>query len=308
MEKTIYILGAGAIGKTLAVVLKLAGKDVVLLRGSVDDGSRSVETMEILLDGKAPLVADISVDTLSHYDILDGIIVLTNKSYGNEQLARTLRSKTGSSPLVILQNGLGVEQVFTDNGYPEVYRCVLFTTSQTISASQVRYKPVSVSPIGVVKGHDATLRMLVDTLNTDTVPFRADDAIQQTIWRKAILNSAFNSICPLLEADNGIFHRNETALGMARQVIAEGVAVAKAKGVILEEASLEETLLQLSRYSDGQLISTFQDILHKRPTEIETLNIEIVRVAETLSMGGQVTVMRLLGELTRLKSALVLKA
>jgi len=308
MEKTIYIIGAGAIGKTLAVVLKLEGRDVVLLRGSVDDGSRSIETIEILLEGKAPLVADVVVDTLSHYDTLEGIIVLTNKSYGNEQLARTLRAKTGSSPLVILQNGLGVEQVFIDTGYPEVYRCVLFTTSQTISASQVRYKPVSVSPIGLVKGHDATLRRLVDTLNTDTIPFRADDTIQQTIWRKAILNSAFNSICPLLEADNGVFHRNETALGMARQVIAEGVAVARGKGVVLEETSLEDTLLQLSRYSDGQLISTYQDILHKRPTEIETLNIEIVRVAETQGMHDQVPVIRLLGELTRLKSTLVLKA
>ncbi|HCZ36261.1 MAG TPA: ketopantoate reductase, partial [Cytophagales bacterium] len=37
----IYIIGAGAIGKALAVFLNRAGKNVTLVRGSVNDGSAS---------------------------------------------------------------------------------------------------------------------------------------------------------------------------------------------------------------------------------------------------------------------------
>ena len=120
----IFIIGAGAIGKTLAVALKLSDKNVVLVRGSVDDGSRSVEKIEVVTNDGAKLEAEIEVGTFSRLSALDGIIVLTNKSFGNDNLARTLEAKAKNSPLVILQNGLGVERPFIDRDFPEVYRCV----------------------------------------------------------------------------------------------------------------------------------------------------------------------------------------
>ena len=86
----IFIIGAGAIGKALAVALELSDKDVVLVRGSVDDGSRSVEKIEIVTNDGTKLEAEIEVGTFSRFSALDGIIVLTNKSFGNDNLARTL--------------------------------------------------------------------------------------------------------------------------------------------------------------------------------------------------------------------------
>lgn len=63
-------------------------------------------------------------------------------------------------------------------------------------------------------------------------------------------------------------------------------------------------MLAISRSSDGQLISTLQDINNKRPTEIDMLNLEIVGIAEKLSAENLVTETRLLGELTAIKSRL----
>jgi len=53
--------------------------------------------------------------------------------------------------------------------------------------------------------------------------------------------------------------------------------------------------------SDGQKISTYQDILNKRETEIETLNFAVAKAA-----GGKINihVTALLGELTKIKSEL----
>jgi 2-dehydropantoate 2-reductase len=118
MEQAIFIVGNGAIGKALAVFLKLQGKNVIILRGSVDDGSTTVEKIRVILSDMTLLEAEIEISTLSSFHSLDGVVVLTNKSFGNPDLAEALRPKINSSPLVILQNGLGVEQVFTDQFFP----------------------------------------------------------------------------------------------------------------------------------------------------------------------------------------------
>jgi 2-dehydropantoate 2-reductase len=300
---TIFIIGAGAIGKSLAVALKREGKNVVILRGSIDDGSRHTEEIELVKDDNV-ISETIEFNTLSNFRQLDGIIVLTNKSYGNEGLSNALKSKTKEAPVVILQNGLGVERVFIENDFPHIYRCVLFVTSQFTSAKQLRFKPVTTSPVGIIKGDADHLQAIVEKLNNTIFPFRAEIDIQPVIWKKAIINSVFNSVCPLLEIDNGIFHRDEEALTIAGRVIGECITIAKEKGVILKTDDVLETLLMISKSSDGQFISTLQDIRNKRKTEIDTLNFEIVRIARTLNKVNLVQETNLLGTLTLMKSNL----
>src|SRR5882757_3160560 len=117
----IYIIGSGAIGRSLAVFLSRENKQVVLLRGSVDDQSSKKEVISIALNDGTVIEEKIEVSTLRNFAMLDGIVVLTTKSFGNHNLAGLLKGKTRDSPLVILQNGLGVEQPFADKGFRSVY-------------------------------------------------------------------------------------------------------------------------------------------------------------------------------------------
>jgi 2-dehydropantoate 2-reductase len=302
MEPSIFIVGNGAIGKALAVFLKLQGKNVVILRGSVDDGRSVIERITIVLADQSLLEADIEISTLSRFAMLDGIVVLTNKSFGNPDLANALKPKINTSPLVILQNGLGVERVFTDQHFSAVYRCVLFVTSQVGADNRVSFKPVAECPIGGISGDTNFLHHIVNELTTPHFRFKTEENIQTIIWKKAINNSVFNSVCPLLNIDNGIFHRNTEALEIARAVITECVQIASEAGVLLEPDDVIANLLAISKASDGQLISTLQDINRKRPTEIDTLNFAIVRIAEKFGKAHLVERTKLLGELVRLKS------
>ena len=111
----------------------------------------------------------------------------------------------------------------------------------------------------------------------------------------------FNSVCPLLETDNGIFHRNPQALQIAEGLVAECLRVAEQQSVNLNLAEVMDSLLLISRSSDGQFISTLQDIRNHRPTEIATLNLAIAGMAET---GQAISQTLLLGRLTLLKSHL----
>jgi 2-dehydropantoate 2-reductase len=306
MEKTIYIIGAGAIGKTLAVFLKLKGRNVLLVRGRIDLGVSTYEKIKIELPDQLTLEATIEVTSLSQLQLFDGIVVLTTKSFGNESLAKSLYPKIGHAPMVVMQNGLEVEQPFLQHGFPEVYRCVLFATSQLISESIIRYKPVAISQIGVIRGNHSQLQEIVAQLENDHFKFAASPNIQSIIWKKAIANSVFNSVCPLLEIDNGLFHRNDKAKEIATRIIKECVSIANEVGVTLEVQEVMNSLLMISKNSEGQLISTLQDIKMKRRTEIETLNFSIVNIARQLNKESWVTETKLLGELTKLKSDLTL--
>ena len=113
----------------------------------------------------------------------------------------------------------------------------------------------------------------------------------------------FNSICPLLKTDNGIFHRNEAALEIGREVIRECLSVARHHGVQLTEDDVIQNVLAISKSSDGQKISTYQDILNKRKTEIESFNFAVADVA--IRIGSvSVPMTSLLGQLVKIKSQL----
>ena len=296
----VYIIGAGAIGKVLAVCLVNDGKKVVLLRGSVDHGEAHTENIRVTLSSREIIEAEVTIETLGNYRSLEGLVVLCNKSYGNAALADALKDKIGYSPLVLLQNGLDVERPFMD--FPSVYRCVLFVTSQPVSDTRLNFKQVSVSPIGRISGGaETSLSQIAALLNTPYFGFRAEGDIQPIIWKKAIVNSVFNSVCPLLETDNGIFHRNSQALQIAESLVAECLCVAKEQGVNLNQAEVMDSLLLISRSSDGHFISTLQDIRNHRPTEIPTLNLAIAGMA---AKEQAVIQTRLLGRLTLLKSQL----
>lgn len=301
----IYIIGSGAVGLALAACLKAEGKDVILLRGRANHGVRSLKKIQLVLEDTEQEV-ELELNRIEDFKWLDGIVVVTTKSYGNKSISDQLKNKTGSSPIVLLQNGLGIENAFIANNFPDIYRCVLFVTSQMIGEDRVKFKPVSSSLIGTIKGDPGKLDQIVRLLSSNIFPFSADPNIQKTIWKKAIMNSAFNSICPLLEVDNGIFHRDKQVLLIAQRLIKECVFVANQSGISLTVEEVEEKLLQVSRSSDGQLISTLQDINNGRETEIDTLNLEIARIAEGLGLAEKVTETRLLGEMVLLKSQMVI--
>jgi len=295
--KNLYIIGNGVIAKALAVALSVNGKNVTILRGSIDNCPESSEHLQVQTGGSI-LSSTVKISAISNYNQLDGVILLTNKSFGNATLAERLRDKAGDSPIVFLQNGLNVEHSFIGSGYQELYRCVLLATSQSINDEIISFKPVSSSPIGIIKGNSKTLQTIVDEINTDVFSFRAEQNIQPIIWKKVISNCVFNSICPLLEVDNGIFHRDPAALLVAKQVIEECLAVAHSQQIQLTFDEVLQNILTISKASDGQKISTYQDILNKRETEIDALNLAVARVAGDLPVKLTAT----LGQLIKIKS------
>ncbi len=304
MATRIYVIGAGAIGKALAVCLASAGKDVVLVRSSLDHQVDEVQNVQLKLADGSKLHADLELITFNSIHQPNGIFVVASKSFANEGIAEKLRKLAINAPIVLLQNGLNIERPFLSSGFPNLYRCVLMATSQFETGGELRFRPVAASPIGSIKRETAFNDLVVEQLHTKWFPFVREDNISKMVWRKAIVNCVFNSVCPLLDVDNGVFHREPAAIQIADCIIEECILIANHSGVSLRSEEIRNTLLSISRASDGQFISTLQDIRNHRPTEINTLNLEVAAIARSLGLESKVAITRALGELIALKSNL----
>jgi ketopantoate reductase len=150
-------------------------------------------------------------------------------------------------------------------------------------------------------GNESGLKKCIEDLTTDGFPFRAEANIQREIWKKAIINAVFNSICPLLDVDNGVFARDDETASLAGQLVRECVTLTDRLNIGLSESELMETIMLISKGSD-QLISTLQDIRSGRQTEIEFLNLEIARVAASMQPRLDLPRIELLGKMILVKS------
>ncbi len=268
----------------LAVNLLRNGRSVAAVRTSNSNYSGEAVQVSVECDQSLTMEAPLEMVSLSKLDRWGaGTIVITAKATANRFLASELRDKKSSGPIIIMQNGIGVESPFIDAGFPDIYRCVLYATSQEQQENFFRFRSVAASPIGTVIGDTQKLSRLVTQLSTPKFQFRVEERIKEEIWKKAIMNAVFNSVCPLLEVDNGIFCRDKMVAAIALEIIEETVQVTKRIGLDLETKGLMEQLLKISERSDGQLISTLQDLKNGNETEIEFLNLEIARIAAELT-------------------------
>jgi 2-dehydropantoate 2-reductase len=300
----VYVVGSGAVGMALAACLTEAGRRAIAVRTSTPDLRERTETLVVAQpsDRVEMPIASVGISMLHE---IEGIVAVTAKSYANHHIARELAKKSKTGPLVILQNGVNVESPFIAAGFRELYRGVLYLTSQRTSDSEVSFHSIKSSPVGVVAGDDDGLDKVVNSLSTSRLPFHAEKRIQREVWKKAVINSVFNSICPLLETDNGVFMRDSQATELARQVVDECLLLTDKLGLDLTSGEMMEQILQISRSSAGQLISTLQDIRNGRETEIEYLNLEMARVAAAQQPRMSLPRTELLGRMIELKGRLL---
>ncbi len=106
---TIYIIGAGAIGKALAVCLTQHRKDIQLILGCVDDTSSYSDMLSLKLKSGQELTADVKLNFSSNFSEVGDLVELTNKFFGIKELAEKLKSKVINAPIVILQNGIALK-------------------------------------------------------------------------------------------------------------------------------------------------------------------------------------------------------
>ena len=185
-------------------------------------------------------------------------------------------------PLLCLQTGLGnleVAREFVHESH--ILLGITYMSGIALSDARVRKGSLAKTYIGELDGTFSsrleTISLLFNRcgLETEMVP-----DILSRLWSKVIIYAAVNPISAILQVPNGSLVSRTESITLMKRLLDEGMAVAKAQGVVLGDPDLYEVLFETCEKNANNLSSMLQDILNEASTEIDAQNGAICHYAE----------------------------
>lgn len=272
--QAVSILGLGAEG---SVALRaLAGKPChvrILARG---ERAERLRRQGITINGETyPLhVAEPGTEPPPQ------LLIVAVKGYQLGDALEDIAAETGPDTVVMsLLNGLSSERILAERvGQAHLIYCMSQINAKK-HGQRVDFQPVGQIWIGERDGSVTERVRAVCALLNGWVPCRISREILSDIWRKYLFNASYNTVQAILRGPHLWFQRIPEARAAVECVMEEMLRLANAQGVPLTWSDVPDLEAYLKPYPPDGLCSMAQDILEKRPTEIELLIGEALELA-----------------------------
>jgi 2-dehydropantoate 2-reductase len=270
-KPTWYILGAGAIGCLWASYWRQAGFSVVLITPS----ARQQNFIELHADNKniSTPVRQITIEQLKASTIsIDYLLVSTKAQHTLAAVAAIENQLTKNATVLVLQNGMAVKKLSP-----------LLPSQQVIAATTTdgayRSAPMSVVHAGKGETWFGGDESLLAMLPTDYLTIKYCNDIDTRLWQKLAINCAINGLTAIYRCRNGELLNNPEAVSRMQNLCNEVIAVATAMGLSAAVNQLSVKVVETLRTTANNYSSMYQDIAHKRSTEINFINGYICELA-----------------------------
>ena len=146
--------------------------------------------------------------------------------------------------------------------------------------------------IGVRKGCDLSkAHPVVDAFKEAGFETYLSNDVMKIIWEKLLVNVGINALMALLNTRNGFIAYSQHALTIGRNLVTEGVAVAKAEGYIFNvEDIVDHYYIKGAKVVGQNRCSMLQDMDKKRKTEIDKINGVISRMGKNIGLQPHITI------------------
>ncbi|MGE6686701.1 putative 2-dehydropantoate 2-reductase [Stutzerimonas stutzeri] len=277
----IGIVGTGAIGGFYGLMLARAGYDVhFLLRSEYtavrERGLRVNSAVHGLLVLERPQV----YRDAGQMPQCDWLLVGT-KSTSNAELAPIIAQLAAPDcKVVVLQNGLGVEDVFRPLLPESVHLlgglCAI--CAHRSAPGVVEHQALGGVNLGYHSGpasadeqaQHALLNAMVEMFRQAGVDSSPMPSLAQARWMKLVWNVPFNGLSALLNAGTAALLGNEDARAQIKAIMQEVCVVAHESGHTLPEDFPEKLLMGTARMPD-YLPSMYHDRFQSRPMELQAI-------------------------------------
>ncbi len=261
-----------------------------------EEHARALNEQGLRISGKHELTARVQATAdaagLPEFDL--GIIA--TKATQLEAAAAALAGRSPAATIMTVQNGLGAEQIVRRYGPWQIVSAVTFMSGRRHSDTHVEYELDTATWMGPYAGTktpfervEEVRRLLVDSgLEAEAFP-----DLLSAQWSKLIFNATVNTVAALTGLSHVALFAKEsepTDLGhLVHALMDEGKRVAEAAGIRLYEDPWEMNVLAVRRgetqKSDyAHLPSMLEDVLARRPTEVDFITGALVREAERLGV------------------------
>lgn len=289
----IAILGAGAMGCRIGASLYKAGYDVNL----IDEWEEHIK--EIQLNGlkiqNEEKIENLRIKAFlpKEEEFNTDLIILLTKPHRTDYILEECKGYISNKTTVLsLQNGLG--NIKKINNYVSINQMIMGVT--TYSAKLKKPGLVEISGTGYInlgvlndnqtKKPSNLIQTVLLLFNNALLNVDYSENVLQSIWEKAAFNSVLNPLCSLTESPVKIIGQSSLTKNMIDNILEEIIKVAKKESVFLNKQSVIEkiNIATDQNVSGNHYTSMYNDLKNARPTEIDYLNGEIVKLAKKYKM------------------------
>jgi 2-dehydropantoate 2-reductase len=214
------------------------------------------------------------------------VILIFVKSSETREVAEA--SKPWLEPdtsVLTLQNGLGnVEMLAEILGPGTVLGGTTAEAATLLSHGRIRHAGQGKTLIAPLEGSDAKARLIASAFMRAGFQTEVSQDLNSLLWGKLIVNVGINAIAAITRLKNGQLSQFPETLVIMEEAVKEAAAVAKARKVTLPYADPLGRVLEVCSATSDNVSSMLQDVLNKRPTEIDSINGAVVREGNALGI------------------------
>jgi 2-dehydropantoate 2-reductase len=291
----VAVVGAGGVGGMLGGFLARAGKDVTLIARGANLRALRADglTLKTLDEGDMHLEVR-ATDDPGEVGSVD-LVWFCVKTYDVEAAARDTAPLVGPGTLILpTQNGVeAAEQVAAVVGAAHVLGCTAVAGGTLVApgviAQKVRrmYVKFGERAGGASRRTDDLHDFLRDAFLRGGIETEVSPDIQREIWEKLMLTSVTLGLVSLTRLPLGpLFSRPPTA-ALARGLMEEAAAVARARGIPLPRSRGEELfewLRKLAEANPSARGSMYFDLAEGRRLELDAINGAVSRMGRELGV------------------------
>ena len=269
----IAVLGCGAIGSLYAAHLaRVPGVEV----WAVDPWREHVDAIEnsgLRVTGQADFTAPVHARTTAAELPPCRLGIVATKSLHTGEAVAAARDALADAAVVSVQNGIGNEELIAEI-LPRVMRGTIVTAGAVTSPGTVRYDAPGDSWLGPFEPKPASadeIELLARLLNEGGLKTHAVPDARGPQWTKVVFNAATSPLSALTGLTVGQVCTDPALRTQVEVLILEARAVCAAAGIVLTRDpadAVEEAIREAFRHKPSML----QDVLARRPTEIDVLN------------------------------------
>lgn len=283
------IFGAGAVGSYLGGRLAQAGEDVVFIaRGDHLQTIRRSGLRVSSVAGDFLVHPAHATDNPAEVGAVETVLV-TVKAYQVMEAAEAMKPMVGRNTAVLpIQNGVDApDQLAAILGAGHVLGGLCHLSVQVAGPGHIRH--VAISPRITFGELDRRMSERVERLRrvfegcqglTAVVP----PDILVALWEKLLFIAAISGVGAVTRQPAGVIRSVPETRAMLLRAMEEIAAVAEARGIGLSSGIVERTMAFIDNMPPTTMASMQRDIIDGRPSELETQNGAVVRLAKEVGL------------------------
>jgi 2-dehydropantoate 2-reductase len=282
--QSIAVVGAGAVGSYYGAMLARAGHRVTLIGRAPHVAAIQQRGLLLHKGGKVESIRVGASTELSAVRDAD-LVLFCVKSTDTEGVGREIAPQVKADALVLsLQNGVDNAPTLARLVRGTVVPTVVYVATAMPEPGAVQHNgrgDLVIGPLDAAQAGNAALQQrlqgVVALLASADVPVTISPDVMAELWRKLLLNCAYNAISGLAQLPYGVMAAVPDVVELQRAVVREVVAVADADGVKLDLDASLQAMERLAATMPAQHSSTAQDMARGKRSEIDHLNGTVVR-------------------------------